>query len=82
MDNSEERLQNIFQTVFPDLPPERIATASQENVETWDSVAAITLMNLIEEDFGMTLDLGDVADLTSFPKILEYINARLAETTA
>jgi acyl carrier protein len=82
MDNVEQRLEKIFETVFPDLPQDRIATASQDSVENWDSVAAITLMNLIEEEFGFQMDLDDVGDLTSFPKLLEYLKGRVSHTAA
>jgi acyl carrier protein len=73
MDNVEQRLENVFATVFPDLPPDRIRSASQDSVTTWDSVAAITLINLIEEEFGIEMDFDQVADLTSFDAILEYL---------
>lgn len=80
MHSTEERLIRVFETVFPDLPAGRIQTASQETVETWDSVAAITLVNLIEEEFEIQMDFDDVADLTSFPAMLKYIEARTTHT--
>jgi acyl carrier protein len=82
MHNSEQKLATIFETVFPDVPPEKITAASQDSIQNWDSVAAITLMNLVEEEFGIQMDFGDVADLTSFSKILEYVNERIAHTVA
>lgn len=80
MDKAEQRLIKVFETVFPDLPAEKIRSASQESVENWDSVAAITLMNLIEEEFEIEMDFDQVAELTSFPKILSYLNGRIAPT--
>ncbi len=82
MDTVEQRLESVFATVFPDLSPEQIRTASQDSVETWDSVAAITLMNLIEEAFGIEMDFGDVAELTSFPQLAEYLKGKLTHTAA
>ena len=78
MENVEQRLEKIFATVFPDLPEAQIKSASQDTVDTWDSVAAITLVNLIEEEFGIEMDFDDVADLTSFEKILDYLNTRFS----
>jgi acyl carrier protein len=78
MDNIEQRLENVFGTVFPDLPAQRIKSAAQDSVENWDSVAAITLMNLIEEEFGVEMDFDDVAELTSFSKIHDYLKGRLS----
>ena len=42
----------------------------------WDSVAAITLMNVIEDEFGMEMDLDDLADLDSFEKLHAYLQKR------
>ena len=80
MDNTEERLINVFETVFPDLSAGRITSATQDTVQTWDSVAAITLMNLIEEEFAIQMDFEDLGELTSFGKILTYVNGKLAQT--
>jgi acyl carrier protein len=80
MDNSETRLVNIFANVFPDLPADRIPNASQDSVQNWDSVAAITLMNLIEEEFGIQMDFDDLGELTSFQKILAYVDGKVAQT--
>jgi len=78
MDNIEQRLENIFATVFPDLPAQRLKAASQDSVDAWDSVAAITLMNLTEEEFQIEMDFDDVAELTSFSKIHDYLKGRLS----
>ncbi len=80
MDSTEQRLEGIFETVFPDLSPERVKTASQDSVENWDSVAAITLMNLIEEEFGIEMDFEDLGELTSFERILNYLEGKAAHT--
>ncbi|MGH9584123.1 MAG: acyl carrier protein [Bryobacteraceae bacterium] len=82
MDNVEQRLKSLFEMVFPDLPPAKIESASQESVETWDSAATITLLNLIEEEFVIEMDLDRAAELTSFSKILEYLKERGVQTAA
>jgi acyl carrier protein len=63
--------------VFPDLKEAEIPTASQETVVAWDSVAAITMMNVIEDEFGLEMDLDDLADLDSFEKVHAYLLKRL-----
>lgn len=82
MSNSETQLVSIFENVFPDLPPEKIRSATQDTVANWDSVAAITLMNLIEEEFNIQMDFDDLGDLTSFEKIRSYIDEKLSATAA
>ena len=39
-------------------------------------MAAITLMNVIEDEFGMEMDLDDLADLDSFEKVYAYLQKR------
>ena len=82
MSNTDSKLVQIFETVFPDLAADRIRSASQDTVPNWDSVAAITLMNLIEEEFNIQMEFDDLGDLTSFAKILAYLDARVTETAA
>jgi acyl carrier protein len=82
MDKVEQRLEKLFTTVFPDLPSEKIRQVSQDSVETWDSVTAITLVNLVEEEFGIQMDFDDIGDLTSFSGIAEYLKGKLSHTVA
>jgi len=77
MDETRQRLSNCFQVVFPGLAPDAIATASTATVAAWDSVAAITLMNVLEDEFALDMDLDDLADLDSFDKIHSYLQKRL-----
>lgn len=76
MDDVKPKLIECFQIVFPDLKEEDIPSASQETVADWDSVAAITLVNVIEEQFGIEMDLDELADLDSFQKVLAYLQQR------
>ena len=73
MDETRARLIKCFETVFPDMPAEEIPNATQSSVAGWDSIAAITLINVIEEEFQITLDLEMAGELDSFSKILEYL---------
>jgi acyl carrier protein len=59
--------------VFPDLPEAEIPAATQASVAAWDSVAAITLVNVIEDEFGIQVDFDLLADLDSFGRIHEYV---------
>jgi len=67
------RLVGCFQVVFPNLPAEAIPAARQDSIEAWDSVAAITLMSVIEDEFQVTADLERMLELTSFAAFLAYL---------
>jgi acyl carrier protein len=69
----ENRLKNCFRIVFPDLPDEQIASASQDTVSTWDSLATVTLVSMIDEEFGIELNLDRLGDFDSFSHICSYV---------
>ena len=69
----ERRLTNCFKTVFPDLSETDIQSATQASVPAWDSIAAITLVNVIEEEFQFQMDFDLLGELDSYPRILQYL---------
>jgi len=73
MDDTKARLMKCFSAVFPQLKDQEIASASLETVEGWDSVATVTLLSVIEEEFGTKFDLNALDQLASFRSILNYL---------
>jgi acyl carrier protein len=80
MDDTRDRLVRCFSAVFPSLSPDAITRASVSNIDVWDSVASVTLLATVEEEFGIEMEIQDLADLVSFEKVLEHLrrNARKA----
>jgi acyl carrier protein len=77
MDETGDRLTKCFEVVFPELPPDAIACASTATVANWDSIGAITLMNVVQDEFGLEIDLDDLAALDSFENLHSYLQKRL-----
>jgi acyl carrier protein len=77
MDEIQERLVKCFENVFPALPPDEIPRSSQATIPAWDSVAAITLVNVIEDEFGFQMDLDLLPELNSFDRILSYVTTEV-----
>jgi acyl carrier protein len=75
MESTAARLTRCFQAVFPNLSAPEILSASHEGLSAWDSTAGIILMNVIEEEFGIQADFDRLAELDSFERILEYVDA-------
>jgi acyl carrier protein len=73
MKNVSQRLTDCFTNVFPDIEPGQIPNATAEKVEAWDSVAHITLLSAISEEFGIELEAEDYEELTSYRTIAEYL---------
>jgi acyl carrier protein len=73
MDEMGKRLAECFLTVFPDLDIHSVASASAGSLPSWDSVATVTLLAVVEEEFGINVDTGDLASFDSFESILVFI---------
>lgn len=75
MDDILDRLQPIFREVLdqPDLTIS--ATSSAKNVDGWDSLAHITIVSAIEQEFKVRFALGelerlnDVGDLVGLTRL-------------
>lgn len=76
------RLVHCFSVAFPDLKPREIPSAAMGSLASWDSLAVITLVSLIEEEFSITIPPDDVIDLVSFELILDYLRRRQSEANA
>ena len=76
MNEMENRLATCFNSVLPDVPLEDIRDASPESIESWDSVAIVTLFAVIEEEFGIEFSIDDVKSDHSFRGILNCIKAK------
>jgi acyl carrier protein len=81
MDNVEARLLRCFSVIFPDLKENDLSNASMENVEDWDSVATVTLINVVEEEFDIQIALEDIEDVMSFSQFLNYLKTRKVAVT-
>ena len=73
MNDVTPRLVRCFQAVFPDLPEAELPQATQDSVRTWDSVAMITLVNVIDEEFNVQLDLEQLDQLNSFESLRRHL---------
>jgi acyl carrier protein len=80
MTDIQVRLSACFANVFPDLKPDEIPQASQESLAAWDSVAHITLLSAIAEEFQCEMDEEFLETLTSYKRIVEYVEAGSAKS--
>jgi acyl carrier protein len=69
----EELLVRCFSSVFPALTIEEIPTASSDVPGLWDSLATVTLVAVVEEEFGIQIEQERMAELHSFSAFLNYI---------
>jgi len=76
MSNEEERLKECFRSVFPNLSDDEILRASSASIATWDSLATVTLVSLIEEEFGVTIAPDEYEYLVSFDLAREWLKSK------
>lgn len=77
MSDLDERLSAIFRAAFPGLEEGTVRAATRDSVDSWDSVAAVTLASLIEEEFGEPFDLEEAAEWTSYQRVRTELEKRL-----
>ena len=68
-DAGAARLQQIFAAVFQlpaATPAKEIEAMEQETNERWDSIAQVTLVAALEEEFGLSLQPEEMLALTSY----------------
>ena len=78
MNDYEARLVKCFSAVFSKLNEAELRSASTTNLASWDSMATVTLIALIEEEFNVEVDVDDLERLVSFDSVLSYL--KKAET--
>jgi acyl carrier protein len=78
MDNLKVKLAKCISLTFPNLEASQIEGASAETVDEWDSLAQVTLLTVIGEEFGVDLDFEGLESSTSF----DMLAARLSEMGA
>jgi len=80
--NIESRLLACFAGVFSELPPGDLRRASTSSIAAWDSLAAVTLLAVVEEEFGVTVEPDALDQFVSFDLILSYLREREARADA
>jgi acyl carrier protein len=78
----EDRLVRCFASVFPNLSEREIRSPNVVPLFDVDSLAGVTLVTLIDQEFGVNVELSDLLELESFEAISQYLRERnLSEGT-
>lgn len=78
MDTVRDTLARCFALTFPDLDPSKYASATTENTPGWDSMAQVTLLTLIGEEFNLDVDFEAFEGATSFNALADRIQQMTA----
>jgi acyl carrier protein len=77
MPELDDRLTRCFASVFPAVPPDQLHSASVESVPAWDSLAAVTLIAVLEQEFDTPIDLMELPELTSYQAVRDYLQRQI-----
>jgi acyl carrier protein len=78
MTTHQQRLTNCFANAFPKIQPDEIPGASAASLAAWDSIAHITLLSAVSEEFGVEFAAEDFEELVSYQSIADYLESRAA----
>ena len=74
-----ERLTDVFRSVFNNESIELKDSMTADDVDGWDSIAHITLIFAIEEEFGLTFSTSDLDGLGSVGDLRRTIEKMVGE---
>jgi len=77
MPELDDRLTRCFASVFPALGADQIPEASVGTVPAWDSLAAVTLIAVLEQEFDTQIDLMEMPELTSYQAVRDYLQRQI-----
>ena len=67
-----EKLKNAFVEGL-EIPVEEVENATMDTVEKWDSIGQMSLIAIIEDEFGIELEQEEVMRFTSFVAGVEIL---------
>jgi len=76
-----DRLVRCFSSVFPALTQEEIRAVKVATLIDADSLASVTLLSVIDEEFGVQMDLEGLLELDNFQKVEQYLREKCGPGT-
>lgn len=76
MEEIYERLNNVFRDVFDDDSIEVGETTTANDIEDWDSLNHITLIDAVESEFGVRFTMGEVSGMKNVGEMAKIIKER------
>ena len=74
-DALKDRTIDCFGALFPNYTRAQLLTASRESIPEWDSLAGVTLLTLLQQEFQLEIDLAELEHFNSVKAVLDYVEA-------
>ena len=72
--NNKELYSKAFMDTF-EITEDQLAGLKYQDIEAWDSVGHMALIQEIEEAFDIMMETDDIIDLSSYEKGMEILSA-------
>ncbi len=76
MEQIYERLNDLFKDFFDDDSIEIDESTTAEDIEDWDSLNHITLIDAVESEFGVRFTMGEVSGMKNVGEMACIIKER------
>lgn len=77
MDEIYERLNEVFRDVFDDDSITVNEDTTADDIEDWDSLNHITLVDAVESEFGVRFTMGEVSGMKNVGEMAKIIKDRM-----
>lgn len=72
-----ERVNNVFKEIFDDEDVAVTFTSTAADVEGWDSLRHITLIEAVEDEFDMRFKMNEVTGMKDVGEMVDIIAERI-----
>ena len=72
-----EKLNEVFRDVFEDDDITVNDATTAADIEDWDSLEHINLVNAIEQEFGMKFNMGQIVTMKNVGEMVDIIISKL-----
>lgn len=76
MEEIYERLNEVFRDIFDDDTIEVNDSTTADDIEDWDSLNHITLIDAVESEFGVRFTMGEVSGMKDVGEMAAIIKER------
>ena len=70
------RLQTVFKTFFKNESIHLTKTTTAEDIENWDSITHLNLINEIENQFGISFTFEEILKMKNIGELVEIISSK------
>jgi acyl carrier protein len=78
---AQSKLDEILRAILelPEGAP--LAACQRDHMASWDSLAQVTLIAALEDEFGIGFEIADYVKLETYPNIVATLTAKLAASS-